>query len=114
MASGLPVKGGQVAYSQASGSLAQAKGLGPKSSQWLHAVGITSVAELAELGIFTAYLRLEAAGFKPGLNMLYAMYGALHELPWQQVARVHKSELMTELARQRALRSEQPVPSSEE
>ncbi len=78
-------------------------GLGPKSAAWLHRVDIFSKEDLQRLGPITAIIRLERAGIKPGLNMLYALVGALEGVHWQQVARAQKGELVLALDAAREL-----------
>lgn len=61
----------------------QLKNLGPKSAQWLNAIGIHTRADLQALGALAAYQRVCAAGCKPSLNLLYALEGALRDCHWQ-------------------------------
>lgn len=72
-------------------------GIGPKSREMLLAAGITSLAELRALGSVRAYLSVERAGGRPSLNLLWALEGAVSGLPWQQVAREHRTSLLLAL-----------------
>lgn len=57
--------------------------LGPKTAEWLAAVGITTEAELRAIGPVKAWQRLKAA--QPELitvNALYALHGALTNQHW--------------------------------
>jgi DNA transformation protein and related proteins len=63
-------------------SMTQLKNIGPVSAQWLRAVGIHTPEDLAALGAVEAYARVQQHGFKPSLNLLYALEGALRDLPW--------------------------------
>lgn len=59
--------------------------VGPKSAAWLRQVGIRTQAELAEAGAVAAFVKIRRAGFKPSLNLLYSLEGALLGCHWQQV-----------------------------
>lgn len=72
-------------------------GLGPKSAEWLCRVGITTVKELREAGAVVAYLRVEQAGLRPGLNLLWALHGALEGKGWAEVTADEKAKLRAEL-----------------
>jgi DNA transformation protein len=57
--------------------------LGPKTAEWLAAVGITTETELRAIGPVEAWQRLRAA--QPELitvNALYALHGALTNQHW--------------------------------
>lgn len=68
--------------------------VGPKSAAWLRQVGIRSRAELIEHGAVGAFVKIKRAGFRPSLNLLYALEGALLECHWQQVPDHRRSELL--------------------
>ncbi len=67
-------------------SLISLRNIGPKSAQWLKAVGIQTAEDLSEVGAVEAYHRTkEAFPDKVSLNMLYALQGALLDLPWNEL-----------------------------
>ncbi len=67
-------------------SLISLRNIGPKSAQWLKAVGIQTAEDLSEVGAVEAYQRTkEAFPDKVSLNMLYALQGALLDLPWSEL-----------------------------
>ncbi|HBK57505.1 MAG TPA: transcriptional regulator [Xanthomonadales bacterium] len=68
--------------------------IGPKSAAWLRQVGIHDQATLAELGPVEAYVRIRRAGFRPSLNLLYALEGALCNQHWQEITPERRSELV--------------------
>jgi DNA transformation protein len=71
---------------------------GPRTRQWLAAAGITTMAHLHELGAVAAYARVrEVEGAAVTLNLLWALEGALGGLPWQVVARDHRTSLLMAL-----------------
>ena len=51
-------------------------------------------AELEAVGSLAAYVRIKRAGFKPSLNMLYAMEGAILGCHWQEISAERRSELI--------------------
>ena len=78
-------------------SLADLPNLGPKSQQMLALAGITTVAQLRKMGSVAAYARARQAGANVSLNLLWALEGALTGLPWQEVAREHRTSLLLAL-----------------
>lgn len=71
--------------------------LGPKSQAMLAAVGITSLAQLQALGAVAAFSKVRRNGANASLNLLWALEGAVTGLPWQQVAREHRTSLLLAL-----------------
>lgn len=70
--------------------------IGAKSGAWLRQVGLRTYDDLAAVGSLEAYVRVKRAGFKPSLNLLYALEGALMGCHWQQVDVSRRSELATQ------------------
>lgn len=68
--------------------------VGPKSAAWLRQVGVRTPEDLQALGAVAAFIKVKRAGFKPSLNLLYALEGALLGCHWQQVPAERRSELM--------------------
>ncbi|WP_223671129.1 TfoX/Sxy family protein [Kangiella shandongensis] len=73
------------------------KGLGPKSVSWLETVGIDNLQTLESVGAVKAYLRIQKAGYKPSMNLLYALVGALEDRHWADVAKLERERLLNEL-----------------
>jgi len=71
--------------------------VGPKSAAWLRQVGIRSRADLVAHGSVAAFAKIKRAGFKPSLNLLYALEGALLECHWQQLPEDRRSALLIEV-----------------
>jgi DNA transformation protein len=71
--------------------------LGPKSQEMLCAAGIATVAQLRKLGAVAAYVRVKQSSPRASLNLLWALEGALTDLPWQTVARDHRTSLLLAL-----------------
>jgi DNA transformation protein and related proteins len=72
-------------------------GLGPKSQEMLAAAGITSVDMLKQLGSVRAYAKVKQTGCKPSLNLLWGLESAISGLPWQEVAKTHRTSLLVAL-----------------
>lgn len=70
--------------------------IGPKSAAWLRQVGIHQRAELAELGAVDAFIKVKRAGFRPSLNLLYALEGALCDCHWQALSAERREQLAIE------------------
>jgi DNA transformation protein len=71
--------------------------LGPKSTVMLHRAGITTVAQLRKLGAVAAFSKVRRSGAKASLNLLWALEGALAGLPWEAVAKEHRTSLLLAL-----------------
>jgi len=71
--------------------------VGPKSAAWLRQVGIRSEDDLRAIGSVAAFMKVKRAGFRPSLNLLYALEGALIDCHWQQLPAGRRSELLLEV-----------------
>ena len=71
--------------------------LGPKSESALHAAGIHTVDKLRKLGAVAAYAQVQRSGAPTSLNLLWVLEGALTNLPWQVVAKEHRTSLLLAL-----------------
>jgi len=70
------------------------RNIGPKSAAWLRQVGLRTQEDLVAAGPVEAYMRVKRAGFKPSLNMLYALEGALQDCHWQEIPEARRAELV--------------------
>lgn len=70
------------------------RNIGPKSAAWLRQVGLKTPEDLAEAGPLEAFMRIKRAGFKPSLNLLYSLEGALRDCHWQEVPEARRAELV--------------------
>ncbi len=75
-------------------SATKMRNIGPKSAAWLRQVGLRTLDDLAAVGTVDAFMRVKRAGFKPGLNLLYAIEGALLDCHWQDVPEDRRHELI--------------------
>ncbi len=65
--------------------LVELRNLGPVTSAWLQAVGIHNRDDLAKIGSIGAYRILQGHGYRITLVGLYAMEGALRDMPWNRL-----------------------------
>ncbi len=84
--------------------------LGPKSRDMLASVHIQTLAQLRKLGAVAAYARVRKAHAKASLNLLWALEGALSGLPWQVVAREHRTSLLLALEQQQQQQQQSKPP----
>ena len=70
------------------------RNIGPKSAAWLRQVGLRSLEDIAAVGTVDAFMKVRRAGFKPSLNLLYALEGALNDCHWQEVPDARRIELV--------------------
>ncbi len=73
---------------------AKLRNIGPKSAAQLRQIGVRTLDDLRALGSLEAFVKLKRAGFKPSLNLLYSLEGALLDCHWQQVPEARRSELI--------------------
>ena len=70
------------------------RNIGPKSAAWLRQVGLRSLEDVAAVGAVDAFMKVRRAGFKPSLNLLYSLEGALQDCHWQEVPETRRNELV--------------------
>ena len=70
------------------------RNIGPKSSAWLRQVGLRTRDDLDAIGAVEAFMKVKRAGFKPTLNLLYSIEGALRDCHWQEIPDTRRSELV--------------------
>ncbi len=70
--------------------------VGPKSAAWLRQVGVRTLADLSALGSVAAFAKVRKAGFKPSLNLLYSLEGALRGCHWTALSADDKTRLVAE------------------
>lgn len=73
------------------------RNVGPKSAAWLRQVGVRTTEDLARIGPVEAFLKVKRAGFRPSLNLLYSMAGALADCHWAELPEAQKQELLLSL-----------------
>lgn len=75
---------------------AKLRNVGPKSAAWLRQVGLRTREDLESVGVVEAYMRVKRAGFRPSMNLLYALEGALLDCHWQEVPQPRREQLVAE------------------
>jgi len=78
-------------------STAELRNIGPKSAAWLRQVGLRTAEDLRAAGAVAAFLKVRRAGFKPSLNLLYSLEGALVGSHWQEIPEARRRQLLDEL-----------------
>ncbi|MFN7784008.1 MAG: TfoX/Sxy family protein [Lysobacterales bacterium] len=79
------------------------RNVGPKSAAWLRQVGIRTPEDLVAAGAVGAFMKVKRAGFKPSLNLLYSLEGALLGCHWQQVPEERRQQMAAEVEQLSAL-----------
>ena len=70
------------------------RNVGPKSAAWLRQVGVRTLDDLRRIGVVETFMKVKRAGFRPSLNLLYAMQGALDDCHWTELGEETKSALI--------------------
>lgn len=70
------------------------RNVGPKSAAWLRQVGVRTIEDLRQTGVVETFLKVKRAGFRPSLNLLYAMQGALDDCHWADLSDEVKANLV--------------------
>jgi hypothetical protein len=70
--------------------------VGPKSAAWLRQVGVRTMDDLRTHGAVGAFWKVKKAGFRPSLNLLYALAGAEKGCHWTALDADEKQRLVTE------------------
>lgn len=71
--------------------------IGPKSAAWLRQVGVRTLDDLKTHGAVGTFMKVKRAGFRPSLNLLYALAGAEQGVHWASLAPEYKTALVTEV-----------------
>jgi DNA transformation protein and related proteins len=74
-------------------SKSKLRNIGPRSAQWLADIGIHTVEDLERVGVEEAYFLIKAKGYNVSAVLLYALYGALHNLRWQDIPLETRTQL---------------------
>jgi len=70
------------------------RNVGPKSAAWLRQVGVRTQDDLVRLGAVEAFMKVKRAGFRPSLNLLYALECALADCHWADLPEERKAALL--------------------
>lgn len=80
-------------------ALSQLRNISPVSARWLSALGIRTRRDLERLGAVTAYRLLKQRGYDVGINMVYAIEGALRDMDGTRLPARLKARLRDEARR---------------
>lgn len=72
------------------------RNVGPKSAAWLRQVGVRTIEDLTREGAIDTFLKVKRAGFRPSLNLLYSMEGALVDCHWTDLSDERKQQLVSD------------------
>jgi DNA transformation protein len=72
------------------------RNVGPKSAAWLRQVGVRTQEDLLRLGPVEAFMKVKRAGFRPSLNLLYSLAGAIENCHWADLPDERKASLVQE------------------
>ena len=70
------------------------RNVGPKSAAWLRQVGVRTQEDLNRLGPVEAFMKVKRAGFRPSLNLLYSLAGAIENCHWADLPDERKQALV--------------------
>ncbi len=70
--------------------------LGPKSGQWLREAGITTIAELKQLGAVVAFRIVKQRQPTTSMNLLWALAAGLQGKDWRDLDETTKLQLRKE------------------
>ncbi len=86
-------------------NIVELRNLGPSSAKALSRIGVNNLKELKSYGAIGCYeALLELNGFKPSLNFLYAMLGAIEDKHWTEY-KSQKGALLIELENNKELKN---------
>lgn len=74
------------------------RNLGPKSGEWLKAVGFSTIGDLRNVGAVVAY-KIVKQRFSVSLNLLWAMVAGLQDKDWRSLTEEDKRRLRQEVDR---------------
>jgi DNA transformation protein len=80
--------------------ISELRNLGPSSEKDFMAAGVTSAEALLTMTVEEAFIQAMVGRLSRGLtikgvsaNYLYSLYGAIHDLPWQDIPPGKKREM---------------------
>jgi DNA transformation protein and related proteins len=81
-------------------SVRELSNIGPKTARWLESIGVKTLEDIETLGVIEVYERLKLAySQKVSLNALWALQGAVLDMPWNQLPESMKETLKQQLQR---------------
>lgn len=77
--------------------ISSARNLGPKSAALLVESGIPTLEDLKRSGPIVAYLSVRQRHPEVTLNLLWSLYGAIHNKDWRELSESTKQRLIQEI-----------------
>ncbi|MGH8042668.1 MAG: TfoX/Sxy family protein [Rudaea sp.] len=72
------------------------RNVGPKGAAWLRQVGVRTQDDLVRVGPVEAFMKVKRAGFRPSLNLLYSLAGAIADCHWADLPDERKRSLVAD------------------
>ena len=79
--------------------LSKLPNIGPTLAEKLNQVGVTTFADLAEMGSIEAVIRIGQKDKSACYNMLYAIEGAIQGVRWHGIPKDERAQLKAEFDR---------------
>jgi acyl carrier protein phosphodiesterase len=80
--------------------LLELKNLGNTSINWLHTIGVNSLQDLQKKGAVQAYNEIKQRGIRVSKVLLYALYGAMNNIHWNDLDDNTKQNLVEQANQQ--------------
>ncbi len=81
-------------------SVRELSNIGPKTATWLETIDVKTLEDIERMGVIEVYERLKALyPEKVSLNALWALQGAILDIPWNQLPESMKENLKQRLQR---------------
>jgi DNA transformation protein len=71
--------------------------LGETSRKWLNDIGIFTEEDLRKTGAVQAYLKIKLREPRASLNLLWSLWGALENIPWNRIPPEVKEKLKNQV-----------------
>jgi hypothetical protein len=78
-------------------SLTTLKNLGPKSTQWISAIGVHTLEDMRVMGAADCCRALKTQWYPASLNLAYAIEAALRDIHWTTLPASIKQQLRAAL-----------------
>jgi DNA transformation protein and related proteins len=79
-------------------SVRELNNIGPQTATWLESIGVKTLEDIETLGVVEVYERLKLAyPEKVSLNAMWALQGAILDIPWNQLPESMKEKLKQQL-----------------
>lgn len=78
--------------------LSRLRNLGAVSARWLRTIGVDRREELVRRGAVKVYCQVKSVGFPATRNLLWALQGAILDIPWNDLPAELRTQLIREVA----------------